>query len=148
MIKISRYILVATGILVASIFLPSLYWTIFEKVPKSLRHLYSCITDDFVIVNGEKRMIRPGRNMHLMSMSKYSLYVLPAAHVGRQDAGFNQGCQNGNASLTELRRSTVSPRKRCTHRCPHWPMLESQSGKVNLVMPDDYFRIDNGWNSL
>ena len=55
MIKLSRYILVATGILVASIVLPSLFWTIFEKVPRSPNIFYSTITEDFVIVDGSHK---------------------------------------------------------------------------------------------
>ncbi|MDZ7635929.1 MAG: hypothetical protein U5L72_16435 [Bacteroidales bacterium] len=65
MIKFSRYILVATGILVASIVLPSLFWTIFEKVPRSPNIFYSCINDDFIIVDGSIRKSPSGKEFHL-----------------------------------------------------------------------------------
>ena len=58
MVKISRYILVLTGILVAAISIPKFFWTVFAKVPNAPSVFYSCVIDDFVIEGELFRMLK------------------------------------------------------------------------------------------
>ncbi|HUW92032.1 MAG TPA: DUF4857 domain-containing protein [Bacteroidales bacterium] len=144
MIKISRYILVLTGILVASVALPSLYWTIFEKVPRSPQIFYSCVTDDFVIADGSKRKNPEGR---IFTSSEYE-EALPFMFFRQlmADGEMPDTIKGVKMETPAISRASsfyrFTPRKLNSPVPTLWPMFESQSGKVNLAMPDDYFRIE------
>lgn len=144
MIKFSRYILVATAILVASIVLPTLFWTIFEKVPRSPNIFYSTITEDFVIVDGSKKKNPEGKEYTSEEYEK----ILPFMFF-RQLMADGTMPDSINGVLMEapsISRASSFYRytpKRLDSPVPTlWPMFESQSGKVNLTMPEDYFRIE------
>ena len=144
MIKFSRYILVATGILVASIVLPSLFWTIFEKVPRSPNIFYSCMTDDFIVVDGSTRKDPSGREY---TSDEYE-QALPFMFFRQlmADGTMPDSIEGVKMETPSISRASSFYRytpKRLDSPVPTlWPMLESQSGKVNLAMPEDYFRID------
>jgi hypothetical protein len=143
MIRFSRYILVATGILVASVFLPSLYWTIFEKVPRSPNIFYSCITNNFVIVDGSSKADPSGK---IYTTDEYE-QILPFMFFRQLMADGTMPDSIKGVKMETPSISRASSFYRYTPRKLHapvpslWPMLESQSGKVNLAMPEDYFRI-------
>lgn len=143
MIKFSRYILVLTGIIVASIALPSLYWTIFEKVPKSPGVFYSCVIDDFIIVNGETKADPSGKTY---TSDEYE-EILPFMFYRQlmADGKMPDTLKGVKIEAPAIARSSsfyrYTPRKLKTPVPSLYPMFESQSGKVNLAMPEDYFRI-------
>lgn len=144
MIKFSRYILVALGILVTSIVIPSLYWTIFEKVPKSVTAFYSCITDDFVILEGSTRKDRSGMEYTSEEYEK----VLPLMFFRQlmADGTMPDSIRGVIMEAPSISRASsfyrFTPKKIDSPVPSLWPMFESQSGKVNLAMPEDYFRIE------
>ena len=61
MVKLSRYILVLTGVLVAAVSIPSLYWLVVAKVPPSPVIFYSTVLNDFIIVNSSRMEERSTR---------------------------------------------------------------------------------------
>ncbi|HDR89246.1 MAG TPA: DUF4857 domain-containing protein [Bacteroidetes bacterium] len=147
MVKISRYILVIIGILAASVALPELYWTIFEQVPRTPNVYYSCTLNDFI-------MLRSGDNGIIRHDTKGNTYTLDEFEQHLPMMFFRQLMTDGtmpdsihgvemdptaiNKARSYFRYTTkdmLSPRPRL------WPMFESESGRVNLAMPDDYFRI-------
>jgi hypothetical protein len=148
MIKISRYILVFLGILVASIVIPKLYWIIFEKATNIPNIYYSCIKDDYFIVHSDKNGIEitdtKGKSY---TMSEYEenlplIFFRQLMFDGRMPDSIN-GVPMDPAALNKAR-SFITYRPK-DYRSPQPvlnPLLESESGKVQLVMPDDYFRID------
>ncbi len=144
MIKFSRYILVATGILVASMVLPSLYWTIFEKVPRSPGVYYSCMNDDFIIVDGGSRLSPDGK---AYTSDEYE-QLLPLMFFRQlmADGTMPDSIRGVKMETPSISRASsfyrYTPRKLDSPVITLWPMLESESGKVNLAMPDDYFRIE------
>jgi len=144
MIKLSRYILVALGILVASTVIPSLYWTIFEKVPRSVSAFYSCITDDFVIVDGNSRKDPSGREYTTEEYEK----VLPLMFFRQlmADGTMPDSIKGVLMEAPSISRASsfyrYTPKKLDSPVPSLWPMFESESGKVNLAMPEDYFRIE------
>lgn len=143
MIKFSRYILVLTGIIVASIALPSLYWTIFEKVPKSPQVYYSCMLDDFVIVDGANRTDTKGKNYDNDEYER----ILPFMFFRQliSDGEMPDTIKGVALEPSAIGRASsffrYTPKKLHAPQPSLYPMLESKSGKVNLTMPDDYFRI-------
>ncbi len=144
MIKFSRYILVAVGILVASIVIPSLYWTIFEKVPRSVNAFYSCVTDDFVIVDGSSRTDPSGKEYTAEEYEK----ILPLMFYRQlmADGTMPDSLKGVKLEVPSISRASsfyrYTPKKVDSPVPTLWPMFESQSGKVNLTMPEDYFRIE------
>ena len=143
MIKFSRYLLVATGILVASIALPSLFWTIFEKVPRSPNIFYSCITEDFVIVDGTTRKSPEGIEYTSDEYEK----ILPLMFFRQlmTDGTMPDSINGVFIEAPSISRASsfyrYTPKRLDAPVSSLWPMFESQSGKVNLSMPEDYFRI-------
>jgi hypothetical protein len=144
MIKFSRYILVFAGIIVASIALPSFYWTTFEKVPKSPMVYYSCVLNDFIIVNGDSRVDTKGK---IYSADDYEK-MLPCLFFRQL---ITDGTMPDSIKGVAMEPSAIA-RASSFYKCePYkinapmpslYPMIESKSGKVNLVMPSDYFRIE------
>lgn len=143
MIKFSRYILVLIAIVVASVALPSLYWTIFEKVPKSPQIYYSCIIDDFVIVEGQTRVDTKGTTY---TNNEYER-ILPFMFFRQliSDGTMPDSIKGVMMEPSSIGRASsffrYTPKKLNSPHPSLYPMLESKSGKVNLVMPEDYFRI-------
>ena len=144
MIKFSRYILVFTAIIVASIALPSLYWTIFEKVPKSPQVYYSCMLDDFVIVEGTSRTDTKGQSYDNDEYER----ILPFMFFRQliSDGEMPDTIKGVALEPSAIGRASsffrYTPKKLHAPQPSLYPMLESKSGKINLSMPDDYFRIN------
>ena len=148
MVKISRYILIMTGILVTSVAIPLLYWMIFEKVPASPNVFYSCMLNDF-IVNGSERT-GPGKYID----SKGNIYSTADYEKNMPLMFFRQLMTDGRMpdSIKGVKMEPVvinransffryTPKKLYAPAPTLYPMFESKSGRVNLEMPLDYFRI-------
>jgi len=148
MIKLCRYILVLVGIIVAAFAIPKLYWTIFEKVPVNPTVFYSCMIDDFIILGSEKT--GPGERMdgqgNRMTLAEYEK-AMPLMFFRQlmTDGNMPDSINGVPMEPMVINRANsfyrYTPRKINTPVPSLYPMLESQSGKVNLAMPDDYFRI-------
>ena len=144
MIKFSRYILVLTAVLVASIALPSFYWMVFEKVPRSPMVYYSCITDDFVIMDGSQRRSPSGQEYTSDEYEK----ILPFMFFRQlmADGNMPDSLKGVKLEVPSISRASsfyrFIPKKMKAPVPTLYPMFESQNGKVNLAMPDDYFRIE------
>lgn len=144
MIKISRYLLVLAAVLVASITLPSSYWTIFEKVPRSPQVYYSCVKDNFIITEGSEKKSPDGTTY---TTDEYES-VLPLMYFRQlmADGKMPDTIKGVAMDAPSISRASsffrYTPRKMKAPFPTLYPMLESQSGKVNLAMPDDYFRIE------
>ncbi len=144
MIKFSRYTLVFIGIIVASISIPSLYWTIFEKVPKSVQVYYSCTIDDFVLVDGQNRVDTKGNSYTNDEYERLLPFLFFRQLIA--DGEMPDSIKGVLVEPSAIGRASsffrYIPRKIHAPQPALYPMLESQSGKVNLTMPDDYFRIN------
>lgn len=148
MVKISRYILVIIGVLAASIAIPELYWTIFEKASNTPAVYYSCTKDDYIVV-------RSGKNGAEFKDSKGNKYTVSEYEENLPMMFFRQLMSDGrmpdSINGVEMDPAVLNKAKSYLNFTPRdfrspqpvlYPLLESESGKVQLVMPDDYFRID------
>ncbi len=152
MVKLSRYILVLTGVLVAAVSIPSLYWLVIAKVPPSPVIFYSTVLDDFIIVNSsrmEERSTRIDSKGNTYDQADYER-VMPLMFFrqliadGRMPDSIN-GVPMDPALLNRYNYSyRFNPRSFDAPTPSLYPLLESQSGRVNLEMPDDYFRMKRG----
>jgi len=148
MIRLSRYLLIVAGIIVAAFAVPKLYWTIFEKVPVNPTVFYSCTLNDFIILGSEKtgpgeRMDREGNKITLAEYEKNMplMFFRQLMTDGTMPDSINGVPMEPMIINKANSFYRYSPKKINTPVPALYPMLESQSGKVNLAMPDDYFRI-------
>ena len=142
--KISRYIMVFVAIITLAIFLPWLYWTAFEKpVRKPIMH-YSCISNQFMVNRGEKEWTDAKGNQ--CSRDEYER-MLPMMFTKQLLAsGTMPDSINGTAlemraiakenSFFRLKASEIDAPKPDLY-----PLFESRSGRAQLELPEDFFRI-------
>ncbi|HWR99790.1 MAG TPA: DUF4857 domain-containing protein, partial [Prolixibacteraceae bacterium] len=144
--RISRIILVLVAILILAMTLPMLYLMAFEKPVRKPFILYSCIDDDFF-------MMRPGTpntfedtRGNKYTREKYEQKLPMMNFQQLMISGVMPDTINGKAmDMHEIGRNRSFARfKPEDMNCPKpglFPMFESQSGRANIEMPDDYFRI-------
>jgi hypothetical protein len=147
MVKTSRYVLVLLGIMVTSIAVPDFFWTVFRKGATTPNVMYSQVLDDFIIVKrGEAGTIRvdPQGNHYT---DKETEALLPMLFFRQLAADGNmpdsvKGVEMDHAVLSRNRGSySFMPRNINTPAPLMWPLMEAKSGRVNLSMPRDFYRI-------
>ena len=146
MIKISRYILVAIAILASAIVLPKLYWLAFDKPVRPPFILYSSIDHDFMIMRSGGKTIRTDRQGHRYTREEFE-QKLPL-FFARQllISGTMPDTIDGKyIDIHDVNRARSFFRLRPSMiYAPDpglYPMFESESGRANLEMPEDFFRI-------
>lgn len=136
--------MVFVAVLTLAIFLPWLYWTAFEKpIRKPIMH-YSCISHQFMVNRGEKEWTDSKGNQ--CSRDEYER-MLPMMFTKQLLAsGTMPDSINGTPlemraiakenSFFRLKSSEIdAPKPRL------YPLFESQSGRAQLELPQDFFRI-------
>ena len=146
MVRLSRYFLVVIAILSLAIAIPRLYWITFEKPVRAPSIFYSCVDGDFY-------MIRPGdkvrrTNSKGKEFSREELELKLPLNYSRQLTlnGTMPDSINGiEMDLHEIGRTRsffrIRSKEMDTPKPSLFPLFESQSGRANLEMPDDFFRI-------
>lgn len=148
MVKISRYILILIGILVAAVAIPKLYWTIFEKVPVTTTIFYSCTLNDFLILGSEKTgpggRIDPKGNKYNTGEYEKNMPLMFFRQL-MTDGKMPDSINGVKMEPSYINRSNsffkYTPKKLMAPVPTLYPLIESQSGRVALTMPEDYFRI-------
>ena len=145
-IKISRYFLILISIFILSIFLPKFYWMLFDVNVPSTSVFFSSLDNEFTFIskgvytdiNGNK-MLRPDYEKK-MPLRFYRQLTL--------DNLMPDSIQNWEVDIKQLRRNQVYFRINASfYNKPEiqlFPLFESQSGRVNLENPAEYFRINKG----
>jgi hypothetical protein len=145
--RISRYILVVVAIVTVSVALPKLYWMAFEKPAKVPFVLYSCTDQTFMILRAGQENSREDAKGNQYTREEYE-QKLPLMYM--RQLIINEKMPdtiNGVAmDLHEINRTNSyfrfvpgdmnGPKPRL------YPLFESESGRANLELPDDYFRIN------
>ena len=146
--KISRYILVLITIISTMVVLPGLYWLAFETPTHSPYLFYSCINNGFVVqrYKAGKRSYSDLKGHRYASRSEFEqklplLYIRQLLVSGKMPDSIhgveiNIHKVNRNRSFFRLRPKDIS-----APQPGLYPMFESQSGRINLEMPKDFFRI-------
>ncbi len=151
LVRLARILLLLVVIVVSANFLPKLYWMKFEKRQNAPFIVYSPVIEDFVI----KRSTADVGDSELKWMdSKGNLYdrddndrLLPFFYY-RQLAASNRlpdSIRGIPTPLDSIRKNGFTFRLRPSiinsNDIGLYSMLESQSGRVKLEMPDDFFSI-------
>jgi hypothetical protein len=147
MVKISRYILVVIAIVGFSIGIPKLYWMAFSKPIRVPFVMYSCIENDFMIQrSGEDGLMRQDTRGNNYTREEYEeklpfLYVRQLLMSNTMPDSIN-GVEMDTHEIS-MNRSTfrVQPEDLDSPTQKLFPLFEAESGRANLEMPEDYFRI-------
>ena len=144
--KISRIILVLVAILVLAMTLPVLYWMAFEQPVKRPFILYSCLDDDFFIMRQGKPNTFEDTHGNTYTREKYEQKLPMMNFQQLMVSGQMPDTIHGKAmDMHDIGRNRSFARfKPEEMNCPKpalFPMFESQSGRANIEMPDDFFRI-------
>jgi len=143
--KISRYILVFVGIITLAIILPEFYWMTFKKPIRIPFVLYSCVDNEFMIqrISEKKWIDTKGKEYSReeyeeklpLMFSKQLLasgtmpdsingVALDMRAISREKSFFRLKASDIDAPVPDL-----------------YPLFESRSGRAQLELPEDFFRI-------
>ncbi len=150
MVKLSRYILVIIAVIGFAIVIPKFYWMAFAKPIRSPFVMWSCIDNDFMITRSGGGIKRTSRNLEkldkTLTREEYEqklpfLFIRQLLMNGTMPDSIN-GIEMDTHDIGASR-STFRVRPKDIHSpMPTlFPLFESQSGRANLEMPEDFFRI-------
>uniref|UniRef100_UPI00321682C9 DUF4857 domain-containing protein n=1 Tax=uncultured Draconibacterium sp. TaxID=1573823 RepID=UPI00321682C9 len=146
MVKLSRYFLVIIAVIGFGIALPKLYWVAFAQPIRAPFIQYSCIDNDFMLLRSVDGVVRTNTKGDTLTREEYE-NKLPLMYV-RQLLMNNTMPDSINGVEMDMHqismhRSTfrVRPREIDAPQPTLFPLFESQSGRANLEMPKDFFRI-------
>jgi len=149
MVRISRYILVLTAIIGSAVALPNLYWTIMEKPVNSPYVMYSIIDKGYMIQRTTPAVVRQDTKGNSYTREEYEkklpmMFYMQLASSGTMPDSIN-GVEMDMHALRKARSTyRYQPKVRDSPQPGIYPLFESESGRVNLEMPNDFFRIQ-GW---
>ena len=144
--KISRYILVFIAIIASTVALPKLYWLTFEKRIHHPNVMYSCIDDDFMIQSYDKKAVYKDNKGNEYTRDEYEeklplFYVRQLLISGIMPdtiKGVEMDMHNISRARSFFR---LKPKNMRAPEPGIYPLIESESGRAKLEMPEDFFRI-------
>lgn len=144
--KLSRMMLVLVAVLILAMTLPMLYWMAFERPVRKPFVLYSCIEDDFFIMRqGSPNTFEDTRG-NKYTREKYEQKLPMMNFQQLMISGLMPDTINGKAmDMHEIGKNRsfarFKPEDMNGPKPALFPMFESQSGRANIEMPEDFFRI-------
>lgn len=145
--RISRYLIILIFILIAAIFLPDLYWLSFSKPTRSPYVAFSPLTEDFIIgkiVDRKFTWVDKEDNKYSMadvdSLLPFTNYRQLASKGKLPDSirGIKVDIEEIrlNGFLQRIKPSYIDP-----PRIPLYPLFEANPPRLELEMPETFFRI-------
>ena len=146
--KISRYILVAVALITSAVVLPQLYWMAFDKpIPSPLVN-YSCTDDCFMILNAQSGKVEFSDSRGNIYEKRedyekrlpllYARQLLVSGTMPDTLRGIAIDMHDLNRANSNIR---YKPEEQFGPQPELFPLFEAESGRANLEMPEDYFRI-------
>ncbi|MCY1719161.1 DUF4857 domain-containing protein [Prolixibacteraceae bacterium Z1-6] len=146
MVKLSRYFLVIIAIIGFGIALPKLYWVAFAQPIRAPFIQYSCIDHDFMLLRSGDEVTRTNSKGDTFTREEYE-NKLPLMYTRQllMNNTMPDSIDGVEMDMHDIsnNRSTFRVRPKEIHApLPTlFPLFESQSGRANLEMPKDFFRI-------
>ncbi|WP_297089609.1 DUF4857 domain-containing protein [uncultured Draconibacterium sp.] len=146
MVKLSRYFLVIIAIIGFGIALPKLYWVAFSHPIRAPFIQYSCVDHDFMLLRSQDGVSRTNSEGTTFTREEYE-NKLPLMYTRQllMNNTMPDTIDGVEMDMHEIsaNRSTfrVRPREIDAPQPTLFPLFESQSGRANLEMPSDFFRI-------
>lgn len=143
--KISRYILVFVAILTLAVILPKFYWIAVEKPIRIPFIQYSCVNNDFMIhrISEKKWMDTKGKEYSreeyeekLPMMFTKQLLASGTMPDSINDIALDMRAISREKSFFRLKASEIDAPKPDLY-----PLFESRSGRAQLELSEDFFRI-------
>ncbi len=148
MVQISRYILVLTAVIAVATALPKFYWTIMEKPLNAPMIRYSCTDKTFIIFRPGQTILRQDAKGNNYAREDYErklpmMYYVQLASAGKMPDSINGVEMNIHTIRSASSNFRFQSKNRNGPQPGLYPLFESESGRVNLEMPNDFFRIGN-----
>lgn len=148
MIRISRYILIFTAIVALSVSLPKLYWMVMEKPVGAPMVRYSCTDKTYLILRPGSPMVRQDSKGKSYTREEYEQKLPLMYCMQLASSGTLPDTINGIAmDIHTIRKANSSyrfqPKFMDSPQPGLYPLFESESGRVSLEMPNDFFRIQS-----
>ncbi len=146
-VKITRFFLLIIAIIVAAIYLPYFYWMAFDINIRAPFVMYSSITDDFMFYrygNNDLNYVDKEGNEYTRDQFEE---ILPLQNFRQLSSSgkMPDSLRGKEIDIREVRTNSITyrvyPEDFDQPQIQLFPMFESQSGRVRLEMPDEYFRI-------
>jgi hypothetical protein len=146
MVKLSRYFLVIIAIIGFGIALPKIYWVAFAEPIRAPFIQYSCIDHDFMLLRSQDEVTRTNPKGDTFTREEYE-NKLPLMYTRQllMNNTMPDSIDGVEMDMHDIsnNRSTFRVRPKEIHApLPSlYPLFESESGRANLEMPKDFFRI-------
>jgi hypothetical protein len=137
-----------TAIIGSAVALPNLYWTIMEKPVNSPYIMYSIIDKGYMIQRSTPAIVRQDTKGNSYTREEYEkklpmMFYMQLASSGTMPDSIN-GVEMDMHALRKARSTyRYQPKVRDSPQPGLYPLFESESGRVNLEMPNDFFRIQD-----
>lgn len=145
-VKSIRYLMIIIAVLVAAIYIPDLYWKIFDVNVKVPMVLYSPVINKFITLRISEASKYTDQEGNKYTREQFE--QLEPIFYYRQLVATNtmpESLRGKPVDISSIRvnnfRIKISPPYLNMPKIELYPLLESQSGRVSLEMPDDVFRI-------
>lgn len=150
MTRFSKILLISTVVFLALWQLPWLYRFMSPKAQSTPFTLYSCMIGDFVMADrDDKGTFYTDRSGNRYSLNEYDELV-PTFFVRQliADSRFPKIIQGEEVDAKQVSRENFIFRSSSSElnspKIGLYPLMESMSGRVNLELPNDVFRINSG----
>jgi len=146
-IKITRMLLLIIAIIVAAIYLPHFYWMIFDVNIRTPYVMYSAVTDDFMFYRYRNQDMYYVDNQGKEYSRDQFEELLPLQNYRQLSSSgkMPDSLRGQKIDIREVRDNyityRVSPEDFDNLQIQLYPLFESQSGRVRLEMPREFFRI-------
>ncbi|KUK88437.1 MAG: hypothetical protein XE04_1962 [Marinimicrobia bacterium 46_43] len=146
-VRISRYTLILVAVVVMAIYLPDFYWLLFDVKTPSPYVSYSPVDSVFIMYRREGNdLVFRDEAGNTYTRDEYEaklpfFYYMQLISDGRMP----ESLHGIELDVNEIKKNRNMHRLRSlmldVPQIPLYPLLESESGRVNLEFPDEYFRI-------
>lgn len=149
MVRFSKIFLAVTVVLILAWQLPWCYNFLTARSPSVPFTLYSGVAGDFISIGrmaDDKNVTRTDREGHIYTQEETDS-LLPFFYIRQlmTDERFPDSIQGVEVTPREVQTTNFTFRASASdinaNRAELYPLLESMSGRVELTMPDDVFRI-------
>ncbi len=147
LVKFSRFALIIISVFVLSVYLPAFFWKVFHDPQNPPFIKYSPVIDEFVILRATPEGLRyydSAQNDYNQQEYDRLLPLLSARQL-MFEGKFPDSLRGIKLNPDEVRinniRFFIAPYSLDCNEIPVYPLFESQSGRVRLEIPDNFFRI-------
>lgn len=148
-VRLSRYTLILVAVLVMSIYLPDLYWLFFDVKTNSPYVSFSPVDSTFIMYRrSDDGLLFTDVKGNTYDRDAYEeklpfFYYMQLISDGRMPESIHGIKLDANEIKRNRNMHRIRPHQLDQPLVPLYPLLESESGRVRLEFPEEFFRIQN-----